>query len=205
MVNDSASTDDFIPPAHLPRSVRWSMGGVAFTMVTLTIGRSMITLASEVVPGLRQQIPSGVLWGTLILIWIPGAVGLLISFYTVARYPYVSLATGGGTRIITMNNWLWWIVGTVLFLAGVLVVFSLLVTESSLSETVILGYLAVEFLFAGFLATLYRREKHVTIASFLELTANVGFLLFPLYLPSLIIGSIRCRRFLRSLPTDLDT
>ncbi len=181
------------------------MGGVAFTMVTLAIGRSMMTLASEVVPGLRQQIPSGVLWGTLILIWIPGVLGLLTSFYTVARYPYVSLATGGGTRIITKKNWLWWIVGTALFLAGILVVFSLLVTESSLSEAAMLAYLAVEFLFAGFLATFYRREKHITIASFLELTANVGFLLFPLYLPSLIVGNLRCRRFLRSLAADLET
>jgi hypothetical protein len=71
-------------------------------------------------------------------------------------------------------------------------------------ENLFMFYGAIELAFAGFLLTFYRREKYPTIATFFELTHMFGFVIFPLYIPTILLGSIRCRRFLRTLPGALD-
>jgi hypothetical protein len=138
-------------------------------------------------------------WPILIAIWTPGLVGCVLSFYSIARFPYLNMATGGGPNIAATSRWIWVPLGWTFYLLSPLIALAAFAGSQNVALSVGMILLAIEFWFVGFLLTSYRKEKHPTIATFLELTYGIGIVMFPIYIPTLVIGSIRCRRFLKSL------
>jgi hypothetical protein len=124
---------------------------------------------------------------------------IALSFYSIARYPYLNMATGGGPNIALSSRWIWLALGSILYLLAPLLALAILGNLDEPGAALALEYLSIELLFVGFLLTSYRKEKHPTIATALEITFGIGIVLFPIYVPTLVIGSIRCRRFLASL------
>ncbi|MEM7785924.1 MAG: hypothetical protein AAF623_21425, partial [Planctomycetota bacterium] len=61
------------------------------------------------------------------------------------------------------------------------------------------AYIGIEFWFFGYLLWLYDHRKHPTIDTFMESTLFIGTLMVPIFIPALLIGSIRCHFFLNSL------
>lgn len=195
----------YIEHSRLPGIIRLGNWGIWITVLGLVAGGAIMSIVDLFfIPGIQGNGIPPWLWPILILIWMPGFIGLLISYYSVARYPYLSLATGGGPALIVSRSWIWTFLGSVFWVLSPLMMLSVLVGEFQQIEVIAMLYLAIELAFAGFLLTFYRRAKHPTIATFLELTHLFGFIIFPLYIPTILLGSIRCRRFLRTLPCYLD-
>ncbi len=203
--DDASRREHFeaLRPPNLPLLVRLSNTGIMVALSLIVVGKATMAILRVTIPNIDQKIPLGMWTAIWLLIWIPGLFGLVASLYTVARYPYLSLITGGGPKLIeNEKSWVWWVVGAALYLAGTLVIFAAAATESTMYEVFVLLYLALLFFYGGFLATFYRRTRHVTVATFMELTHWCGFPFFPLYIPTLVIGSIRYRRFLASLEEE---
>lgn len=190
-----------IDPARLPAVVRIGQGGFALSLAGLSLGGLAVKLIDIVFPGVKGQGVPAWLWPILVGIWTPGIVGLLLTFYAIARYPYLNLATGGGPRIAAASRWIWAPLGWFLYVLAPLVALSALANIGEPVKCLVLLFMALDMAFVAFLLTFYRREKHPTVATFLELTFGLGTVLFPIYIPSLVIGSLRCRRFLQSLPS----
>jgi len=57
----------------------------------------------------------------------------------------------------------------------------------------VFGYSSILLAFMIFYATTFRPQTHPTIATFIRATLGLGVVLFPLYIPALIIGSARCK------------
>jgi len=201
----SDATENFIEYSKLPKVIRWGNWGILISLAGLVIGGAIFKIVNLFFPGfLGNGIPPW-LWPILILIWTPGALGLLVSFYSIARYPYLSMATDGGDRIISSSRSpIWTLLGVVFYLIAPLQLLVALANSNSLWEFFGFTYLSLVLFFAGFLMANYRRERHITIATFLELTFRVGVVLFPLYIPAILIGSIRCRQFSNSINREAD-
>ena len=56
-----------------------------------------------------------------------------------------------------------------------------------------------------FLLVRYNLIAHPTIATFVRVTIGFGVLLFPVYIPALMIGSMRCERLLAKTEIQLAT
>lgn len=145
-----------------------------------------------------------------IRIWIVCACGLvvLVSFgltaYVVVRYPYISLviptdgdlfsqqqgsSLGRLVRILNSLAILFLIVGPAIVITrGIDTPF----------EIVFLVYSALMLPLLLFLRFLYSSESHPTLATLIRSTFGIGLALFPIFLPVVAVGSVRCRRLLRS-------
>ena len=192
----------FIDPSKLPLEVRLGNWGIATSIGLLVIGNVVAKGLDKIFPG---NGPPVWLWPVLYIIWTPGILGFLLSFYSIVRYPYLSLATGGLQLPGFTRTWIWTFLGVIFYFLGTS--FLLLGVGSRFaptppmtkSELVLVVYLAIELLFIGFLLATYKLEKHVTVSTFIELTFGFGILLFPIYLPFILIGSVRCRQRLNAL------
>ena len=49
-----------------------------------------------------------------------------------------------------------------------------------------------------FLTFKYDPVTHPTVATYIRSTIGIGVLLFPIFIPALIVGGIRCRRLLEA-------
>ena len=146
-------------------------------------------------PNVRGGAPAWA-WPFLALIAAPGVAGLLLAFYTVARYPYFSLAGADGPAEVRTGRGIFKALGAVVALLAV--PFALLAGNNPADPAAPwLAYLAAEFLFVGWLLACYRRERHPTVATWLAVTFGLAIPLGPLYLPSIWLGSRRLRRALR--------
>lgn len=65
-------------------------------------------------------------------------------------------------------------------------------------------YSAVLFMFILFLAFRYDRLEHPAVATFLRCTLGLGIILCPIFLPALIIGSMRAQRILDDAEVQLE-
>lgn len=188
-----------IEESKLPAAVRIGKAGFVLSLLGMSLGGGVVRVVDALIPGVKGNGIPAWAWPILIAVWTPGIVGFVLSHYSIARYPYLNLATGGGPKIAVTSRWIWVPLGYIFYLLTPLIVLSLIVNASDIAAVIALTYLAIEFGFIGFLLTSYRQDKHPTIATFLELTFGIGIVFFPIYLPSIVVGTIRCRRFLRSL------
>ncbi len=192
-----------IPEDQLPWTVRNSYFGISLALLGLSAGGLVMQVIDAFVPIAGKGIP-GWLWPVFIIIWAPGIVGVCLGYYAVIRYPYLSLAIEW-TPTLTSNRWLWILLGLVFWaiallcsLVSVLAVFS---SPFDIWNVLSSGYFAIECWFLGFLLLRFRADRHPTVATFITVTLGIGILLLPAYLPALVIGNIRCRKFLATFDT----
>lgn len=185
----------------LPWTVRACFHGVTWSLLGLTIGGLATTLIHIFVPIRANGIPIW-LWPILVVIWTPGFAGLCFGYYAIIRYPYLSLAMGWQPTL-TSTRWLWILLGGVFWVIALIItlvfLYGLLSRPWNTLGLVASGYFAIECWFVGFLLTKFRADRHPTIATFIQLTFGFGIALLPVYLPAILAGSIRCRRFLAEL------
>lgn len=64
------------------------------------------------------------------------------------------------------------------------------------SQVAALAYVLILFLFVAYLCFGFDPERSPTIATFIRSKLGLGVVLMPLFVPFLIVGSVRCRRLL---------
>src|SRR5260221_12005129 len=89
----------------LPTMIRVGKAGFLLSMAGLTIGGAIVKVVDAFVPGVKGNGIPPWAWPILIVIWAPGLFGFALSFYSIARYPYLNLATGGGPNIALSSRW----------------------------------------------------------------------------------------------------
>jgi hypothetical protein len=183
---------------ELPWIARWSFRGIAFSFLLAMLARICLYLVQLGIPQLQVK---GQVWFYVLLavIWLPAAVGLICGYVTIIRYPYMSQAIHIVEPLFSnRNSILWRFLGITVLSLGLLV-FPATLTVGNIKEMAFMIYFGITIAFVGFLIAFYRREKHVTVATLLDVTFGFAVIFVPFYLPALIIGSIRNRRFQRSL------
>ncbi|MGI9516762.1 MAG: hypothetical protein ACR2NP_06950 [Pirellulaceae bacterium] len=133
-------------------------------------------------------------WPILILLWTPGIVGILPGYYSIARYPALSLSLDWQPTF-TSTRWLWLLFGSVFCLIGLVAALMLpaAIVEHDFWASICFAYTAIACIFAGFLLTFFDARRYPTIATFLHVSWFVGAAFVPIYLPALIVGSYRLR------------
>ena len=193
--------EPFVPPAFddaaFPAVVRWGRWGIVLSGLGLAVGGATTKLAGAFVPGLRGGGVPGWMWPVLVAVWTPGVAGLLSAAYSVARYPYFSLATTGGPRDIPTGRGIWVPLGGFIMLLAPPMGLVAAANWREPATAAGMAYLAVEFAFVGWLLARYRPDRHVTVATWLALTFGLAIPLAPFYLPSILLGSRRLRRATR--------
>lgn len=174
-----------------PLSYRFSQGGMA---VAIASAFSPLSEIARLAPTAQ--------FALLTIMWATVCISLCVSFYVIIRYPYLSLVkssdsdhfmkyfASSGTRVYTFLK--------ILAIAVVLmVIISLLVGDKKDPLKFIrLAYMITILCFLIFMTFVYNPISYPTIATFIRATVGVGVLLFPVFIPALVIGSIRCRRLL---------
>lgn len=149
-----------------------------------------------------------------IMKWIFGGVvvsiavfSLVVASYVIVRYPYLSLvptndffATNTSQSIKPIARVLGCLslfVFTMLFIVFVLNIAGLRAGPLNRNQLwVAVLYLPLMIGFVGFLTLFYSSEKYPVVATFIHVTLGIGILFFPLYLPAIFIGSVRCKALL---------
>ena len=195
------NNNETIEHKHLPRSVRACFHGITLSLVGLAAGGLIANVVDNFIPVMGKGIPLW-LWPILIVIWTPGIVGIVLGYYAIMRYPYLSLAMEW-TPTLTSTKWLWVTLGWVFWVLGGIAGFVCIVTafdrQIDIAGLFCCGYTSAACFFGGFLLTRFNRDRHPTVATFIILTFGYGIAAAPLYFPALLIGSIRCRKFLASI------
>lgn len=141
------------------------------------------------------------LWPILVAIWLPGIAGLILGYYAIIVYPNISLSMGW-TPTLTSNRWLWFGLGLLFWLYGIIAgaafVGSLFARPLNVWVIISCGYFSMASCFGGFLLTNFNHRRHPAVATFILLTFGYGIAAVPLYVPALVIGSIRCRQLVNA-------
>jgi hypothetical protein len=178
------------------RLSQWSMGGVLLIIVVVR------RLA-------MPQWPMVAKWSVLSVTGCIFVFALGAASYVVIRYPYLSLiqlrdedkhsAFFSSPTIARLICWLGLL--TLFLFTGMAV--GIAAREGGENPILIIAaiYAVVLFLFVLFLCVRYDPVRHPTIATFIRSTLGVGVLVVPLFIPILIIATLRCRRLLADTPT----
>jgi hypothetical protein len=135
-------------------------------------------------------------------------ISLCVSFYVIVRYPFLSLVEpSGGDHFMeyfgSSRSGVYRILKIAALAVILIVIISLLVDgKNNLQEFLKLVYFVVMFWFLIFMTFHYKPVSYPTIATFIRATLGVGVLLFPIFIPALIVGSIRCKRLLDNASID---
>jgi hypothetical protein len=129
-------------------------------------------------------------------------VGFIATYYAVIRYPYMGLVDAAdgdlfSKHIESQKKWV--------RVAAILI--CLLIAASGILlpmgdgqvagwEWLVIFYSSVVFSFVIFLMFYYDRVDHPTIATFLRCSMGLGIFLFPLFVPAIVIGSLRVNTLL---------
>lgn len=143
----------------------------------------------------------GEIWFTvvLIIVWFPAATAIVCGYFTIIRYPYLSQVVRNLPPMFTnANSCLWRFSGGMIMFFGASMFLAFMAAENAY-EILMICYVGSSLTFVGFLIGFYRRDRHITIATFLDVTFGLGVFFMPFYLPALIIGAFRNWRFQRSL------
>ena len=130
------------------------------------------------------------------------AVGFFATYYAVIRYPYMVLVDAAdgdlfSKHIESKQKWVR-VAGILICLAiaaaGILVPMG----DGQVAgwEWLVILYSSAVFFFVIFLMFYYDRIDHPTIATFLRCSMGLGIFLFPLFIPAIIIGSMRVNTLL---------
>lgn len=185
---------------QLPLSYRICQGAVATAIVMLLVFRHVNTPATPVI--LKT------IFFSVFAVIISTAV--LFSSYVILRYPYLSLVqlndgdffdqyfTEGATWVRTLVK----VTGLCLCLmSGCLVWFS---GPDSLLGYGIVIYCAIMVPFFIFYIFRYDPIKNPTLTTFARVTIGFGIVVLPVFIPLLLIGSVRCKRMLAEAPQSTD-
>ena len=189
---------------ELPLTAKIAIYGTGFSVAGLAIGGSIMAIIREFVPLPPNRIPIW-LWPILITLWIPGIVGLIAGYYVIIRYPYISLfmkeRESFNQQLKTRQ--LWVLVGSIFWaLAGGLVLLligALLIEPDNVILIFTICYFGLECWFAGFLFIRFDSAKHPTVSTLITFSFGIGVIALPIYLPALILGTIRCRKSLTEM------
>jgi len=140
----------------------------------------------------------------MIALWAAVVTSLCVAYYVIIRYPYLSLVetTDGDVfskYYATESPRIYKILNLAALGVASMVILSLL--QNGKDEVLDQLKLAYAVLLLGcllFTAFLYDPISHPTTSTFLRATVGFGVLVFPLFLPALIIGGFRCRQLLDS-------
>ncbi len=187
---DDPSFDD------LPLSYRLSQRAMLAAVATLLFSRS---LAMPQWPILARWLFASVIGGIVIF-------ALCISSYVVVRYPYLSLVQTHDGDVYSAqftSKVLARIMKTVslmilFLLLAVLVGVTAVKGIANPQQVAALAYVVILFLFVVYLCFGYDPVLNPTIATFIRSTLGLGIVLMPLFIPVLVVGSLRCRRLLEA-------
>ena len=188
---------------ELPISYRLSQRAMLAAVATLLFSRS---LAIPRWPILAKWSLAAVIGGIVVF-------ALVVSSYVVIRYPYLSLVqtrdgdvfsaqfTSKTLAKITKTVGLL----TLFLLLGVLVGVTAVEGIANPWQVAALAYVLILFLFVTHLCFGYDADSNPTIATFIRSTLGLGVVLMPLFIPVLVVGSLRCRRLLDAATASLPT
>jgi hypothetical protein len=199
--DDSAA--DGIAPSKLykefPASIRWAQRSF------------LLALAIPIV--FRSALRGKVRW-MLFAVWgasaACGLFGLLMTYYAVIRYPYMGLVDAAdgdlyAKYIESKSKVLFGFLKVVGLIGGVL----LLIApwgdgKLTPGEGLLLLYVVPVVGFMVFLVFRYSRLDHPTVATLLRCSMGLGVLLFPFFIPALILGSMRGKALLDQAARTLE-
>lgn len=129
-------------------------------------------------------------------------VGLIATYYAVIRYPYMGLVDAADGDLFSkylesQKKWVLNLAKGVGILIAIFTIFSRL-WDGQINgiDLLIALYAASILIFLLFLTFLYDRADHPTVATFLRCSMGLGIFLYPLFIPALIIGSMRVNTLL---------
>lgn len=184
-------TTDKLAFADLPFSYRMSQGSMVLALLVLWLWKKLAMLAV-------------LKWVVIPIVAAVVLFALATAAYVVIRYPYISLVETRDGDIYSeqfdsrgLLNFLK-IVSLIVF--GVCFLYSLMsilnavnLTTGQLLWFVYFGFM---FGFCAFMTFVYDPVQHATIATLARSTFGLGLILFPIFLPIVIIGSFRLGRLL---------
>lgn len=172
-----------------PMSYRFSQGGIALALVLLTFSRAAFSENSPPI----VKIVAGSILGLIVL------VSLAVSYYVIIRYPYLSLVQTSDKDYFAKHfsmsgTWLFKLIKALAVAVTAIMIVSIITGGvDEMRKVLVLIYMLIMFAFLIFLTFIYDPDSHPTIATFIRATLGIGVLLFPLFLPAVLIGSLRCR------------
>ena len=178
-----------------PVSYRISQGGIALALVLLTFSRAAFSQNAPPV----VRITAGSILGLIVL------VSLAVSYYVIVRYPYLSLVPSSdgdyfAKHFSMSGTWLYSLLKVLaLAVTAVMIVSLLFAGIDDLPKTLVLIYMMIMLGFLAFLSFAYDPVSHPTIATFIRATLGVGVILFPLFIPAVMLGSLRCTQLLENV------
>lgn len=136
--------------------------------------------------------------------------GIIATYFVLIRYPYIGMidpADGDlyAKHVESISVPIWRILRVFGIAAGTLAI-AIPFLDGNIKpiEMVWLMYAATHFLFILFLAFRYDRLEHPAVATFLRCTLGLGVILCPIFIPGLIIGSMRAQRILDDAEAKLE-
>ncbi len=136
------------------------------------------------------------------------ALALLVSGYVVVRYPFLSLTPAlAGDRFegqLGPRNrrpvQILRILALAFFIMGVILV--PLRGIDNLVESLFVCYASTMIPVLAWLVVAYDPVSHPTVATLIRSTFGIGIALFPLYIPMLVLGSMRCHEMQERVASD---
>ena len=178
---------------EFPFSYRLSQSGIVFAI-------ALGFIAAKIA---RQNMPPvvAIIAGSIIGANVGGS--LLVSQYVIVRYPFLSLiepADGdyfakqisAGSRLLPLIKWF----GMLMFVFMIV-----MISIQGIRKPIQVGVIIYSIFMLGFMIFLtfkYDPVTHPTVATYIRSTIGIGVLLFPIFIPALIVGGIRCRRLLEA-------
>lgn len=129
-------------------------------------------------------------------------VGLIATYYVVIRYPYIGLVDAADGDLFSkyIESQKKWVLnlakGVGIFIAISAIFARLWDGKINGIDLSIALYAASILIFLLFLTFYYDRADHPTVATFLRCSMGLGIFLYPLFIPALIIGSMRVNTLL---------
>lgn len=176
---------------EFPASIRWAQRSF------------LLALAIPIV--FRSALRGKVRW-MLFAVWgasaACGLLGLFMTYYAVIRYPYMGLVDAAdgdlyAKYIESKSKILFGFLKVAGLIAGVLLLIApWLDGRLTPGEGLLLLYVVPVVGFMVFLVFRYSRLDHPTVATLLRCSMGLGVLLFPFFIPALMLGSMRGKALL---------
>ena len=184
--------------AKLPLSYRFSQASILAALVVL----------ASTAWGILSNLPQDIKLAMAMLSGIAVASSLLVSGYVIVRYPFLSLTPAlAGDRFEDQlgmhNRWpvlILNILALAFFVMGVVLV--PLRGIDTITEVLFVCYAIIMIPVLAFLIFVYGPVSHPTVATLIRSTFGIGIAFFPLYIPMLAIGSIRCNQMLNRITSN---
>lgn len=181
---------------NYPLSYRFSQRSMAlaFALMISQVGIIPLPQNAQVVVG--------------VTIYLIAGISLCVSFYVIVRYPLLSLfEPSGGDQFMkyfaSSGGRVYKILKIAALAAVLIVIISMLLDgKNNLQESLKLVYFVAMFGCLLFMTFIYKPASHPAVATFIRATLGVGLLVFPIFIPALIVGSIRYKRLLANASID---